>query len=80
MLQSRGRGFATDLAHPNAVAPAKRPYHTIVPTLVLKAGHPMLGMGVAGGIMQPQGQLQILHRILGGGQTLHRRSERAGSA
>ena len=66
VLQSRGRGFATDLGHPNAVAPAKRPYHTIVPTLVLKAGHPMLGMGVVGGIMQPQGQLQILHRILGG--------------
>ena len=66
VLQSRGRGFSTDLSHPNAVAPAKRPYHTIVPTLVLDAGRPMLGMGVVGGIMQPQGQLQILHRVLGG--------------
>lgn len=26
----------------------------------------MLGMGVVGGVMQPQGQLQILHRVLGG--------------
>ena len=66
VLQSRGRGFTTDLRHPNAVAPAKRPYHTIVPALVLKAGQPMLGLGVVGGIMQPQGQLQILHRVLGG--------------
>ena len=66
VLQSRGRGFSTDLSHPNAVAPGKRPYHTIVPTLVLEAGQPMLGMGVVGGIMQPQGQLQILHRVLGG--------------
>ena len=66
VLQSRGRGFSTDGSHPNAVAPAKRPYHTIVPTLVLEAGRPMLGMGVVGGIMQPQGQLQILHRVLGG--------------
>ena len=66
VLQSRGRGFTTDLGHPNAVAPAKRPYHTIVPTLVLEQGRPMLGMGVVGGIMQPQGQLQILHRVLGG--------------
>ena len=66
VLQSRGRGFSTDLNHPNAVAPAKRPYHTIVPTLVLEAGQPMLGMGVVGGIMQPQGQLQILHRVLAG--------------
>ena len=66
VLQSRGRGFSTDLSHPNAVAPAKRPYHTIVPTLILKQERPMLGMGVVGGIMQPQGQLQILHRLLGG--------------
>ena len=66
VLQSRGRGFTTDLSHPNAVAPGKRPYHTIVPTLVLEQGRPMLGMGVVGGIMQPQGQLQILHRVLGG--------------
>ncbi len=66
VLQSRGRGFSTDLRHPNAVAPAKRPYHTIVPTLVLENGRPVLGMGVVGGIMQPQGQLQILHRVLGG--------------
>ncbi len=66
VLQSRGRGFTTDLSHPNAVAPGKRPYHTIVPTLVLSAGQPWLGMGVVGGIMQPQGQLQILHRVLGG--------------
>lgn len=66
VLQSRGRGFATDLSHPNAAAPNKRPYHTIVPTLVLENGRPMLGMGVVGGIMQPQGQLQILHRMLGG--------------
>ena len=66
VLQSRGRGFSTDLSHPNAVAPGKRPYHTIVPTLVLENGQPMLGMGVVGGIMQPQGQLQILHRVLGG--------------
>ena len=66
VLQSRGRGFSTDLSHPNAVAPAKRPYHTIVPTLIFKQGQPMLGMGVVGGIMQPQGQLQILHRVLGG--------------
>ena len=66
VLQSRGRGFSTDLSHPNAVGPAKRPYHTIVPTLILEQGRPVLGMGVVGGIMQPQGQLQILHRVLGG--------------
>ena len=66
VLQSRGRGFSTDLSHANAVAPGKRPYHTIVPALVLEDGRPMLGVGVVGGVMQPQGLLQILHRVLGG--------------
>jgi gamma-glutamyltranspeptidase/glutathione hydrolase len=33
VLGSRARGFRVDPAHPNVVGPAKRPYHTIVPTV-----------------------------------------------
>ena len=68
VLQSRGRGFSLDPTHPNAAGPGKRPYHTIVPTVVLEKGLPMLSLGVVGGIMQPQGQLQILHHVLTGAE------------
>ena len=68
VLQSRGRGFSTDTSHRNSYGPAKRPYHTIVPTLLMHRGDakPAMGLGVVGGVMQPQGQLQIIHRVLGG--------------
>ncbi len=66
VLQSRGRGFSLEPGHPNALAPSKRPYHSIVPTVVQEQGRGWLSLGVVGGIMQPQGQLQILDRLFGG--------------
>jgi gamma-glutamyltranspeptidase/glutathione hydrolase len=66
VLQSRGRGFNVDPGHPNGLAGRRRPYHTIVPTVGLRAGRPVLSLGVVGGVMQPQGQVQILAHLLRG--------------
>lgn len=65
-MQNRGFGFA-ELGHINGPAPGKRPYHTVVPSLTTKDGKFLLGMGVVGGLMQPQGQIQILTRVLAWG-------------
>lgn len=63
VLQNRGFGFSVP-GHVNGPGPRKRPYHTVVPGLVTRGGRFHLGMGVVGGLMQPQGQIQILTRAL----------------
>ncbi|MEM8800269.1 MAG: gamma-glutamyltransferase, partial [Pseudomonadota bacterium] len=60
MFQDRGAQFSLDKDHPNAYAPGKRPFHTIIPAFVMKDGKPVLSFGLMGGAMQPQGHVQIV--------------------
>ena len=64
VLHNRGSLFSLDADHPNALAPGKRPYHTVIPTMATVHGELYLCYGVMGAFMQPQGHLQVISNVV----------------
>jgi gamma-glutamyltranspeptidase/glutathione hydrolase len=68
-LQNRGGLFTLDPAHPNAVAPRKRPLHTIIPGFMAK-GDVRIAFGIMGGWNQAQAHAQFVANLVDHGLNL----------
>lgn len=68
-MQNRGVSFSINPQHPNALAPRKRPAHTLAPLLVTDGEKLALLGGTQGGDGQPQTLCQVLTRILANGES-----------
>jgi len=68
-LQNRGSGFVLDPDSPNALAPRKRPFHTIIPAFMEK-GDLHIGFGIMGGLNQPQAHAQFVSNLVDYGMNL----------
>ena len=75
VLQNRGALFRLEARHPNVIAPRKRPFHTLIPALVLKDGKPFFSFGLMGGDMQPQGHVQALVNMIDFGMDVQQAGE-----
>ncbi|TVR51070.1 MAG: gamma-glutamyltransferase [Gemmatimonadales bacterium] len=65
VLQNRGGGFTLDEGHPNQIAPGKRPFHTLMATLVTGPdGAFEMALGTPGGHGQAQTVAQALVQML----------------
>ena len=69
MLQSRGALFSLDPSHPNALAPRKRPFHTIIPAF-MQRGEQHIGFGIMGGANQPLAHAQFVSNVVDYGMNI----------
>lgn len=68
-LQNRGGLFTLDPAHPNVLAPRKRPLHTIIPGFMTRGGT-TVAFGVMGGWNQAQAHAQFVSNVADHGMNI----------
>jgi len=76
VLQNRGALFMLDPAQPDALAPRKRPFHTIIPAF-MEHGDDHIGFGIMGGANQPLAHAQFVSNVVDYGMNLQAAMETA---
>jgi len=76
ILHNRGALFTLDSASPNALAPHKRPLHTIIPAFMEK-GNVRIAFGIMGGWNQSQAHAQYVSHIVDFNQNIQAAMETA---
>jgi len=69
LLQDRGGLFDLDPSRPNALAPRKRPFHTIIPAF-MERGDLHAGFGIMGGSNQPLAHAQFVSNLVDYGMNI----------
>lgn len=75
-LQNRGALFMLDPSKPDALAPRKRPFHTIIPAF-MERGDDHIGFGIMGGANQPLAHAQFVSDFVDYGMNLQAAMETA---
>jgi gamma-glutamyltranspeptidase/glutathione hydrolase len=65
-LHSRGACFTEEPGHPNQLVPGRRPFHTLIPGLLLRDGRLLGPFGVMGAAMQAQAHFQVVRSVVDG--------------
>jgi len=76
VLQDRGALFSLDPRSPNALAPRKRPFHTIIPAF-MEHGEQHVGFGIMGGANQPLAHAQFVSNLVDYGMNIQEALENA---
>jgi gamma-glutamyltranspeptidase/glutathione hydrolase len=75
-LQNRGRHFTLDPEHPSALAPHKRPFHTLMASITTRDDEPVLGFATMGGNGQAMFHVQVLTNVFDYGLDVQEAIER----
>lgn len=74
-LGTRMQTFYLDPAHPNALAPGKRPRTTLSPSIAMRGGEPYMAFGTPGGDQQDQWTFQFFLNVVDFGMDLQQAIE-----
>lgn len=75
-LHARGSYFSMAPGHPNFLEPRKRPFHTLIASLVTRDNWPVMALATMGADGQPQTHAQVLTNVLDFGMGIQEAIER----